>query len=52
MLENVRKSHPQRRQPVLLDLSKDFPSPRDVQISYTKFRELCAPGENFNQISI
>jgi len=43
MLENVRKSHPQRRPPRLLDLSKDFPNPRDVQFSYTKLRELCAP---------
>lgn len=43
MLENVRKSHPHRKQPVLLDLSKDFPTPRDVQLSYTKLRKLCAP---------
>lgn len=41
MLENVRKSHRTKKQPNVLDLSKDCPSPRDVQISYTRFRELC-----------
>jgi len=50
MLENVRKSHPQRKQPLLLDLSRDLPSPKDVQISYMKLRELCAPGEKFNSV--
>ncbi|PSN49432.1 Myotubularin-related protein 10-B [Blattella germanica] len=43
MLENVRKSHPQRKQPLLVDLSKELPGPRDVQSSYIKLRELCAP---------
>ncbi|XP_069689559.1 myotubularin-related protein 10-B isoform X2 [Periplaneta americana] len=43
MLENVRKSHPQRKQPLLLDLSKDLPNPKDVQLSFMKLRELCAP---------
>ncbi|XP_063237676.1 myotubularin-related protein 10-B [Bacillus rossius redtenbacheri] len=48
MLEYVRKSHPNRTQPLLVDLGKELPSPRDVQASYARFRELCVP-DNFRQ---
>ncbi|XP_067005346.2 myotubularin-related protein 10-B [Anabrus simplex] len=43
MLEQIRKSHPTLKPPNLLDLGKDLPSPRDVQISFNKLRDLCAP---------
>lgn len=43
MLEHIRKSHPKTRQPYIIDLSKDCPSPKEVQSSYLKLRELCAP---------
>lgn len=43
MLEHIRKSHSEKRQPYILDLSKDCPSPKDIQASYIKLRELCAP---------
>lgn len=43
MLENVRKSHPKLATPVVLELTKDLPSPRDIQCSFSKLRELCAP---------
>ncbi|GLH04981.1 Uncharacterized protein GBIM_10624 [Gryllus bimaculatus] len=51
MLEHVRKSHPTRRQPLLLDLGKDLPTPRDVQTSFLKLRDLCAP-DNLRQFQI
>lgn len=43
MLETVRKSHPRLVQPIVLELNKDLPSPRDIQISFIKLRELCGP---------
>lgn len=43
MLENVRKSHPSKKQPNVIDLSKDCPSPKDVQIAYIRLRDLCTP---------
>lgn len=48
MLENVRKSHPSKKQPDVIDLTKECPSPKEVQTSYVKFRELCTP-ENIRQ---
>lgn len=42
MLEKVRRSHPKQQQPYIMDLHV-LPSPKDVQISFTKFRELCTP---------
>ncbi|CAA9994919.1 unnamed protein product, partial [Nesidiocoris tenuis] len=45
MLESVRTSHPKRKQPIIVDLTKDMPSFRDVQVSYCKLRELCTPGK-------
>ncbi|XP_044738070.1 myotubularin-related protein 10-B isoform X2 [Chrysoperla carnea] len=43
MLENVRKCHPTMKQPVVVDLTKDMPSAKDVYSSYLRLRELCAP---------
>ncbi|XP_073978652.1 myotubularin-related protein 10-B isoform X2 [Rhodnius prolixus] len=43
MLESVRKSHPRLAQPIVLDLTKDLPSPREIHFSYNKLRELCTP---------
>lgn len=43
MLEHIRKSHPEKRQPYIIDLTKECPSPKEVQTSYSKLRELCAP---------
>lgn len=43
MLENVRKSHPSKKQPNVIDLSKDCPSPKDLQSAYTRLKDLCTP---------
>lgn len=43
LLEHIRKSHPEKRQPHIIDLTKDCPSPKEVQTSFLKLRELCAP---------
>lgn len=40
ILENVRKCDPLMRQPFILELSKCLPNIQDVQISFTKLREL------------
>lgn len=44
MLEIVRKSHPDLIRPYIMDLTKNLPSPKDVNQSFIKLRELCAPG--------
>lgn len=44
MLETVRKAHPKLTQPIVLDLAKDLPSPKDLDISFNKLRDLCTPG--------
>lgn len=44
MLEIVRKSHPGLKRPFIMDLTKSLPSPKDVNQSFIKLRELCAPG--------
>lgn len=43
MLENVRKSHPSKKQPDVIDLSKDCPNPKDVHSAYLRLRDLCTP---------
>ncbi|XP_075226762.1 myotubularin-related protein 10-A isoform X2 [Lycorma delicatula] len=43
MLETVRKSHPTLAKPEVLELTKDLPSPREIQSRFIKLRELCAP---------
>ena len=44
MLESVRKSHPRKTPPSVIDLTKDLPSPRELESSYIKLRDLCTPG--------
>lgn len=44
MLEIVRKSHPDLLKPYIMDLTKTLPSPKDINQSFIKLRELCAPG--------
>ncbi|KAJ8909509.1 hypothetical protein NQ315_011421 [Exocentrus adspersus] len=41
LLEHIRKSHPEKRVPHIIDLS--FPTPKDINVSYLKLRELCTP---------
>ncbi|XP_026462054.1 myotubularin-related protein 10-like [Ctenocephalides felis] len=43
MLENVRSAHPQKKQPVVLDLCKDLPSAKELYSSYSKLKDLCTP---------
>ncbi|XP_045468670.1 myotubularin-related protein 10-A [Harmonia axyridis] len=43
LLEHIRKSHPDKKPPYLIDLGKDCPSPKDVHNSYVKLRDLCVP---------
>ncbi|XP_025829876.1 myotubularin-related protein 10-B-like [Agrilus planipennis] len=51
MLEHVRKSHAEKRQPHIMDLSRECPTPKEVQSSYMKLRDLCAP-ENIKTFKI
>lgn len=41
LLEHIRKSHPNKKQPHIIDLSS--PSPRDISVSFNKLRDLCVP---------
>lgn len=43
ILEIVRKCDPQMKQPTILELGKLLPCIQDVQISFTKLRDLCTP---------
>lgn len=43
ILEIIRKCDPKMRQPFIMELSKCLPSNQDVQISYTKLRDLFTP---------
>ncbi|XP_066592594.1 myotubularin-related protein 12 [Prorops nasuta] len=47
MLENIRKSHPQKVPPVVIDLNKDI-TVKQVASGFTKFINLCSP-ENIRQ---
>ncbi|CAB0045294.1 unnamed protein product [Trichogramma brassicae] len=42
MLENIRKNHPKKIQPVIIELNKDI-SIKSVSYSFTKLVELCSP---------
>lgn len=44
LLEHIRKSHPNKKQPRIIDLT--YPSPRDIHLSFNKLRELCIPENN------
>ncbi|XP_023019760.2 myotubularin-related protein 10-A isoform X1 [Leptinotarsa decemlineata] len=41
LLEHIRKSHPDKKPPHIIDLSS--PTPKDIQVSFLKLRELCTP---------
>ncbi|ERL87170.1 myotubularin-related protein 10-A [Dendroctonus ponderosae] len=41
LLEHIRKSHPDKQPPHIVDLTS--PSPKDIYTSYLKLRELCTP---------
>lgn len=43
MIECIRACHPQKQQPILLELSKCLPSIQDVGEGYRKLRQLCTP---------
>ncbi|RZC43222.1 uncharacterized protein BDFB_001366 [Asbolus verrucosus] len=43
LLEHIRKSHPEKKQPYIIDLTKECPSPKEIQASFLKLRELCVP---------
>lgn len=43
ILEIIRKCGPMTRPPFIMELSKCLPSNQDVQISYTKLRDLFTP---------
>ncbi|XP_017786863.1 PREDICTED: myotubularin-related protein 10-B-like, partial [Nicrophorus vespilloides] len=42
LITQVHKSHP-RTQPIIVDLSRDCPTPKEVQSSYSKLKNLCTP---------
>lgn len=46
MLENIRRNHPRKIQPVIIELSKDI-SIKAISSSYSKLVHLCSPGEYF-----
>lgn len=41
LLEHIRKSHPNKKQPHIIDLSN--PSPREISTSFNKLRDICIP---------
>ncbi|EEZ98180.1 myotubularin-related protein 10-B [Tribolium castaneum] len=43
LLEHIRKSHPEKKQPHIIDLTKECPSPKEIQTSFLKLRDLCVP---------
>lgn len=43
MLENIRKNHPRKIQPVIIELNKDI-SVKAIGSSFSKFVHLCSPG--------
>ncbi|KRT82663.1 hypothetical protein AMK59_3380, partial [Oryctes borbonicus] len=51
LLEHIRKSHDNLLQPQIIDLTKDFPTAKELQSSFVKLRDLCNPssGRLFKQ---
>ncbi|KAF7417891.1 hypothetical protein HZH68_000544 [Vespula germanica] len=50
MLENIRKSHPHKLPPIVIELSKDI-SVKSIAVGFSKFYSLCSP-ENIRQLWI
>lgn len=44
MFENVRKSHPQKMPPIVLELNKGI-SVKLIALAFSKFVSLCSPGK-------
>lgn len=51
MLEHVRKCNPTKKPPKIYELTRMLPSIQDVNTSYLKLREICAP-ENDRQFML
>lgn len=50
MLEHVRKSHPNLREPLILELDKFMPSLTEIQASWCKLRDsCCSPLDNIQK---
>ena len=50
MLEHVRKSHPNLREPLILELDKSMPSLAEIQSSWSKLRDsCCSPLDNIQK---
>jgi len=50
MLEHVRKSHPNLREPLILELDKSMPALPEIQTSWSKFRDTCcSPTDNIQK---
>lgn len=50
MLEHVRKSHPNLREPLILELDKSMPQLADVHASWCKVRDsCCTPLDNIRK---
>lgn len=45
MFENVRKSHPQKIAPVVIELNKEI-NVKLIAASFAKFINLCTPGKS------
>ena len=43
MMEHIRKCHPQKKPPFIMELTKFLPTNQDVYLSYKKLRDLCTP---------
>lgn len=42
-LAKIHKCHPEKTEPEIFELLRDCPTPRDIQGSYIKLRNLCVP---------
>lgn len=45
IFENIRKSHPQKNPPVVIELNKEI-NVKLIAAAFTKFINLCSPGKN------
>lgn len=49
MLEHVRKSHPNLREPLILELDKSLPTLPEIYTSWCKLRDSCCPLDNIQK---
>jgi len=45
MFENIRKSHPQKNPPIVIELNKEI-NVKLIAMAFTKFTNLCSPGKS------